>query len=94
MLSRSKCARCGTATFGGWTREPCALLITLDAMPLDPESELAAAVAGCRTWTLHAIPQELTMRAPSAIRAHPAGTAPRQSVHAEHRCTAPWRTRA
>lgn len=91
-LTASRCRDCGTPTFGGWTAEPCALLVTLDAQALNPEQELTALMAGCWTWTLHAVPFELTMRGARTIRQRPAGTRPRQSVHADHRCTAPWRT--
>lgn len=97
-LSSGQCRRCGQATFGGWTNrgEVVAMLVTVDAQPLDPGQELAAAVAGCATWTLHGPVGVgvLTARGPWAIRTRPAGTRPRQTVHATHVCDpAPWRTR-
>ena len=93
-LTDGICRRCRTPTFGGWSRNGrmAAELVTVDSQPLDPVQELRALVAGCRTWTLHTVARELHPRGPDAIRDRPAGTRPRQTVHATHVCTpAPWR---
>jgi hypothetical protein len=60
--------------------------VRLDPEVLDPLSELRAAVAGRRTFTVHAGSGAVFGRGASQIRARPAGTRPRQDVHAEHRC--------
>jgi hypothetical protein len=59
--------------------------VTLDPAPLDPLGELRAAVAGVPTYTRHPA-GDVHYRHPDTIRARPAGTRPRQDVHARHRC--------
>lgn len=91
-LTRGPCGHCGRDTLGGWTGTGrlLSMLVTVDTDPLTPEGELRALVAGCSTWTLHTVAGQLHARLPATIRAHPAGTRPRQTVHPEHRCTRVW----
>jgi hypothetical protein len=94
-LTRGTCRRCGTDTISGLTGNgrAVALDVTVDATPLDPPGELRALMAGCATWTLHTVADELHPRPPSVIRSRPAGTRPRQTVHPTHWCTpTPGRT--
>jgi hypothetical protein len=88
-LDHGPCNRCGRPIIGGWTRGGRLLSeqVTVDAAPLTAEQELGHLVAGCRTWTLHAVPDELHPRTAWTIRARPAGTVPRQTVHPDHQCT-------
>jgi hypothetical protein len=88
-LTETQCRRCGRLTVGGWsgTGELLSVQVTADADPLTPEQELAALVAGCWTWTLHTVAGQLHPRTARMIRLRPAGTHPRQTVHADHRCT-------
>jgi hypothetical protein len=88
-LDHEPCNRCGRQIIGGWTRggRLLSFQVTVDADPLDSEQELAALVAGCRTWTLHTVPDELHPRTAWHIRNRPAGTIPRQTVHVDHQCT-------
>lgn len=95
-LTRTPCGRCGRDTIGGWsgTGELLSVQVTVDAEPLtSPEQELAALVAGCRTWTLHPVAGQLHARTARTIRLRPVGH-PRQTVHPTHECApGPWRTR-
>lgn len=77
--------RCGVDTVQGLSAS--GLEERVDAAPLNPEQELAAIVAGLRTFTLYVVPDQLHVRLAHHVRARPAGTHPRQTVHAEHRCT-------
>jgi hypothetical protein len=94
-LTDTRCGHCGRQTIGGWsgTGELLSMLVSVDADPLaSPEEELAALVAGCPTWTLHPVARQLHPRSARMIRTRPVGH-PRQTVHAEHRCTPrPWRS--
>ena len=95
-LTGNTCQHCGVPVIGGWTGtgELLSELVTVDAQPLTPEQELAATVAGCRTFTLHTVAGQLHPRTAWTIRRRPAGTRPRQTVHPTHWCTpTPWRTR-
>lgn len=89
-LTLGPCPRCGADTIRGLSGGR--LLgqdVRVDAGPLDPRQELASLVAGCATWTLHTVAAELRPRLPHVIRARPAGTIPRQTVHADHVCGTP-----
>jgi hypothetical protein len=90
-LDHGSCGRCRTPTIGGWSGNgrTSGFQVTVDAQPLTPEWELWALLAGRRTWTLHVVPDQLYPRLPSTIRSRPAGTHPRQTVHADHECTHP-----
>jgi hypothetical protein len=92
-LEHGPCGRCGRDVIGGWsgTGQILSVQVTVDAAPIPgPEQELRwLAVAGCRTWTLHAVAAQLHPRSARTIRLRPAGTRPRQTVHPEHRCTPP-----
>lgn len=93
-ISSSTCGRCSRQTLGGWsgTGQVLSVQVTVDAAPLTPLQELAATLAGWRTWTFHPGPGQLHPRTAGTIRSRPAGT-PRQTVHADHQCTPhPWRT--
>ena len=83
------CNRCGQRVIRGRTGNGRAagLDVCVNAAALDPRQELAALVAGCRTYTLHTVARELHPRDARVIRARPAGTVPRQTVHATHQCT-------
>jgi hypothetical protein len=91
MLTRGPCRRCGQDTISGLSgTRSAAVDVRVDADPLTPVQELDRLVAGCRTWTLHTVADELHPRPAHVIRTRPAGTRPRQTVHAEHAC--PGRT--
>lgn len=94
QLTEGPCRRCGRQTLGAWsgTGEMLSVQVTVDASPLTPLQELAATLAGWRTWTFHPGARQLWARGARTIRSRPAGT-PRQTVHADHVCTPhPWRT--
>jgi hypothetical protein len=61
--------------------------VTLDPAALTPLGELRAQVAGRTTYTRHTYSGAVHYRHPSTIRARPAGSRPRQDVHATHACT-------
>lgn len=91
-LTQGPCGHCGRPVIGGWSGNGRVLSVqvTVDATPLTtPEQELAAAVAGRDTWTLHPVAGELHPRGPFEIRHRPAGTRPGQTVHPAHVCTPP-----
>lgn len=92
-LTHGPCPRCGRDTVAGLSGngKAAGLEVTVDSRPLNPAGELAALVAGCATWTLHTTADELHPRPAHVIAARPAGTVPRQTVHASHVC--PGRTR-
>lgn len=60
--------------------------VRIDEETLDPIGELRATVAGLTTYTRHVGTGAVFHRGPGQIRERPAGTRPRQEVHAEHRC--------
>jgi hypothetical protein len=91
-LDTGHCRQCSAEIITGRSDGPTAWDVTVDAAPLDPLGELAAAVAGCWTWTLHTRAGQLYLRSPATIRTRPAGTRPRQTVHADHRCPTLERT--
>jgi len=94
-ISDSVCRHCGRQTLGGWSGsgQVASIQVTVDAAPLTPLQELAATLAGWRTWTFHTGVRQLHTRDAGTIRRRPAGTRPRQTVHAQHQCTPhPWRT--
>jgi hypothetical protein len=62
-----------------------ALPYRLDPVPLDAAGELAAVVAGRRTWTLHSS-GAVRLRGAKTITEWPAATVPRQQVYADHDC--------
>lgn len=64
--------------------------VVVDPAPLSPIGELQALLGGVHTYTHHVVPGELCWRYPLVIRSRPAGTAPRQTVHAAHRCGNTW----
>jgi len=61
--------------------------VKLDPEVLDPLGELRALMAGRLTFTRYTYSGDVHSRMPSKIRARPAGTRPRQDVHALHDCT-------
>lgn len=64
--------------------------MVLDSAPLTACGELAATVAGVHTYSHHHIPDEMHWRSAWSIRARPAGSRPRQSVHPRHTCDTAW----
>lgn len=60
--------------------------VRVDDEVLDALDELRVILAGRRTYTLHVGSGAVFTRSAHRIRARPAGTVPRQDVHAEHRC--------
>lgn len=64
--------------------------VVVDAAPLSALGELAAVMAGVGTLTHHHVAGELHHRYPLGIRSRPAGSRPRQTVHALHRCGTTW----
>lgn len=61
--------------------------VRLDPEPLGPLGELRCVLAGRRTYTVHTGTGAVFHRPARTIRSRPAGTIPRQHVHAEHQCT-------
>ena len=61
--------------------------VRLDPEQLTPLGELRALVAGRATYTVHTSTGAVFHRGAYEIRQRPAGTRPRQEVHAEHACT-------
>lgn len=66
------------------------LQVTVDAAALTPVGELQALMAGVSTYTHHLVPDDLHHRSTWSITHRPAGTRPRQTVHAIHRCGTTW----
>lgn len=64
--------------------------VVLDQAALTAVGELQAILGGVVTYTHHLVPDEVHHRSPWSIRARPAGTRPRQRVHALHRCGTAW----
>jgi hypothetical protein len=61
--------------------------VKIDAQPLTALDELRAAMAGRATFTRWTHSGDVHPRHPSKIRARPAGSTPRVTVHREHDCT-------
>lgn len=85
--SRRRCARCGGGVIAGLSA--LGFDVELDATELDPPGELAVTVAGGATYTRHTWADEIAHRPASTIRERPAGSRPRQAVHAAHDCARP-----
>jgi len=60
--------------------------VKLDPTPLTPVEELAATVAGRRTYSRRWVRGEVYSRSAYKIRVEPAGSNPYVTVHAEHQC--------
>lgn len=86
-VSARRCS-CGAAVLSALTGN--GLDVTVDAAQLSPIGELEAVLAGVSTYTHHQVPGELHHRSALSIRTRPAGTRPRQSAHALHRCGDTW----
>lgn len=84
----ARCGDCGQDTLQG--RTAAGLDVVLDRAPLSALGELAAAMAGVGTVTHHRVAGELHHRTPWAVRHRPAGSRPRESVHAYHRHGQAW----
>lgn len=84
---RARCSRCLGEVIAGHTEYGFA--VELDPTELDPPGELAVAVAGGATFTWHTRADRITHRVGYTIRTRPAGTRPRQQVHAAHDCARP-----
>lgn len=82
------CSTCQQPTLEA--RTPNGLDVVVDAAPLSAIGELQALLGGARTYTHHVVLGDLAHRYPLVIRSRPAGTAPRQTVHASHRCGDTW----
>jgi hypothetical protein len=61
--------------------------LTLDAVPLDPMSELGHVLLGASTFTVYESDGHAAWRSPLHLRHRPAGTRPRETVHPAHRCS-------
>lgn len=86
-LTIKPCPRCRADILTGLSgTRRAAVDVALDPAPLNPPAELGRLLAGCRTWTLHSGGQAHP-RTAATIRARPAGTIPRQTVLADHRCS-------
>lgn len=64
--------------------------VTLDSRPLSAAGELAAVMAGVWTYSHHLVPDEVHVRGAWSINMRPAGTRPRQTIHATHTCGTRW----
>lgn len=63
--------------------------VRLEPEVLTPLGELRVILAGGRTYTRHVYSGAVHHRGAYEIRTRPAGSRPRQDVHAGHRCPAP-----
>lgn len=84
----ASCRSCGGDVLEG--RTAAGLDVVVDAAQLSAVGELQASMAGVGTLTHHQVPSELHHRSAWSIRARPAGSRPRQSVHARHQCGQAW----
>lgn len=84
---RRRCERCRAEVIVGITE--LGFDVILDPRELDPAAELAALVAGGRTFTHHTWADAITHRYARVIRERPAMSRPRQAVLAAHRCGQP-----
>jgi len=85
--SRARCPRCLAEVIAG--RTDAGFDVELDPTELDPLGELGVTVAGGVTYTRHTWAGVIAYRNPYAIRTRPAGSRPRQAVHAAHDCARP-----
>lgn len=83
----SRCPRCRVEVLD--VRTVNGLDLTLEPETLDPLGELRAAVAGRSTYTRYPHSGAVHPRPAYKIRERPAGSRPRQDVHAAHRCHDP-----
>jgi hypothetical protein len=80
------CPHCRAKTWTGVEDVArAALPYRLDPQQLDTTAELNALQSGRLTWTRHSSGAVL-LRSATVILARPAGTVPRQTVHADHAC--------
>ena len=75
---------CGVEILAG--RTTLGFDIEVEVAPLDADGELAAALAGIPSYTWYLGADVLASRSPFQIATAPAGTRPRVTVHAAHRC--------
>jgi hypothetical protein len=75
------CRTCGAEVLE--VRTSSGFDVVLDPEPLTPVDELRALVAGCRTYTRH-LNGDVHPRTAHKIRAAPAGSTPRSTVHRTH----------
>lgn len=88
--TNSRCPVCGNPVIRGLDAPVAAFTAKADPGHLDPAGELAALLAGRRTYRLWSTPKvTLRLRDHWQITGHPAGTVP---VVAEHRCHEPLGT--
>ena len=81
---RRRCKRCGRGVIAGLS--DAGFDVELDPTELDTLGELAVTVAGGVTYTRHTWADAIAHRNGRTIRARPAGSQPRQAVHAAHDC--------
>jgi hypothetical protein len=86
-MERKNCPLCRARTLVGVEdTNAAALPYRLEPDPVDAIGELAAAIGGRLTWTMHSS-GAVHLRSTRTIRRWPAASIPRQQVHADHACT-------
>jgi hypothetical protein len=84
-LALTRCRECRAEV--ALVRTSSGIDVHLDPEPLTPLAELVALMAGRWTFTRWTMSGDVHTRTPLKIKARPAGTVPRQDVHASHECT-------
>lgn len=87
------CRRCGVSVMRGLDADLAAAAVAVDVQPLSPAGELAALLAGRRTyaltWVAGRARYEIDVRFPDMIEFRPPGTVFNSDVVAGHVCHAP-----
>lgn len=90
-VKATRCPTCKTPILAGLDGDTCAIRATVDFTPLDPAGELAALLAGRRTYRLDLQPggnPKLTRRTPADIR-RPIKHWMKADIVPAHQCSAP-----
>lgn len=87
------CRRCGVSVMRGLDADMAAAAVAVDVQPLSPAGELAALLAGRRTyaltWVAGRARYEIDVRFPDMIEFRPPGSVFNSDVVAGHVCHAP-----
>lgn len=87
-----ECRRCGATVMRGLDGDALAAPVAVDVAPLSSAGELAALVAGRRTYALTWVPgrarYEIDIRFPDMIECQPPGTVMNSDVVSAHLCHA------
>ena len=90
-VKAARCPTCHQPVLTGLDQNTCAIRATVDFTPLDPAGELAALLAGRRTYTLDLQPggnPKLTRRTPADIR-RPIKHWMKADIVPTHQCNTP-----